>query len=95
MANKLAGQAASSLRDIGELAVPVCIPQCMEAGGTSLGGLEMRKMMNCYGVAVKWQSSYFHLLMFVSALYRVHKRSTQETVYSLGLEGMGVVVKPV
>ena len=26
-------------------------------------------------------------------LYRVHKRCTQETVYSLGWEDMGVVVK--
>ena len=49
----------------------------MEAGETSLGGLEMRKMMNCCGFAVKWQSSYFHLLMFVVALvYTV--QSTQE-----------------
>ena len=61
----------------------------MEPGETSLGGLEMRKMMKCNGVAVKWQSSYFHLLMFVSTLVytvRVDKRCTQETVH---LEGHG------
>ena len=31
-------------------------------------GIEMREVMNCYGVAMKKQSSYLYLLMHVSAL---------------------------
>ena len=43
---------------------------------------------------MKQQSSYFYLLMHVHlcTLYRVDKRCTRETVYSLGWEDMGVVV---
>ena len=52
----------------------------MEAGETSLGGLEMREVMNCYLVAMKKQSSYLYLLMYVSALvYTVQSRQEMHT----------------
>ena len=66
----------------------------MEAEETSLGGLEMREVMNCYGVAMKKQSSYFYLLMYVSTLvYTVQSRQEMHTrdcvLTGLGGHGCG------
>ena len=45
-------QAASSLRDVGELAVPAYVHPLVHGGRRdfSIGELEIRKMMNCYGL---------------------------------------------
>ena len=70
----------------------------MEHGETSLVGLEMRKILNCYGVNCSEMAVKLFSIADVCECTCVHctectQKCIQETVYSPGWEDMGVVVE--